>query len=106
MISAEQARQNVERHKAQVSEAKRQRAEIFIKEVVEPAICAASMEGKSEINLNFHDYHDVASEVVGMIHEAGFQTERGRSDDAIRITWYADGTPTRHNTLKAVVVLP
>lgn len=60
MISAEQARQNVERHKAQVSEAKRQRAEIFIKEVVEPAICAASMEGKSEINLNFHDYHDVA----------------------------------------------
>lgn len=106
MISAEQARQNVERYNIQVAEAKRQAAVAFVEKNIEPKILEASMHGKNEVVVNIGDCTDALSEVMGMIHEAGFQTERGRSDSALRITWYTKGTPTHHNAVKAVVVLP
>ena len=106
MISAEQARKNVERYNTQVAEAKRQAAAAFVEKNIEPKILEASMHGKNEVVVNIGDCTDALSEVMGMIHEAGFQTERGRSDSALRITWYANGTPTARNAVKAVVVLP
>lgn len=106
MISAEQARKNVEQHNAEVAKLKVTKAKAFIEKVIEPAIIEVSMHGKNEVVVNIGDCLDSLTEVMGMIHEAGFQTERGRSDDALRITWYANGTPTHHNTVKAVVVLP
>lgn len=106
MISVEQARKNVEHHNAEVAKLKVTKAKAFIEKVVEPAIIEASMHGKNETAVTIGECLDALTEVMGMIHEAGFQTERGRSDDALRITWYANGTPTCHNTVKAVVVLP
>lgn len=106
MISAEQARQNVERYNTQVAKMKVIKAKAFIEKIVEPAIIESSTHDKNEVVVNIGDCLDALTEVMGMIHEAGFQTERGRSDDALRITWYANGTPTHHNTVKAVVVLP
>ena len=106
MISVEQARKNVEQHNAELAKLKVIKAKAFIEKVVEPAITKSSMNGENEVVVNIGDCLDALTEVMGMIHEAGFQTERGRSDDALRITWYANGTPTHHNTVKAVVVLP
>lgn len=107
MISAEQARQNVERYNTQVAEAKRQAATAFVEKNIEPKILEASMQGKRDITVDISQCMEVISDVIGMVHEAGFKTERGRSDAAIRISWYGEGaTPTAHNTLKAVVVLP
>lgn len=104
MISAEQARKNAEHYHEQTAKAKRQRAEEFISGVIEPKIVEASMNGKTEVSVDIGGYMEVMSEVLGMIHEAGFQSERGRSDSAIRICWNANGTATAHNT-RAVVVI-
>lgn len=106
MISAEQARKNVEQYATKAAEAKRRAATAFVEKFIEPQIFEASMQGKNEVVVNIGECTDALSEVMGMIHEAGFQTERSRSDSALRITWYANGTPTSRNTLKAVVVLP
>lgn len=106
MISVEQARKNVEQHNAEIENLKVVKAKAFIEKVVEPAITKSSMNGENEVVVNIGDCLDSLTEVMGMIHEAGFQTQRGRSDDALRITWYANGTPAHHNTVKAVVVLP
>lgn len=105
MISAEQARKNVEHHNAEVAKLKVTKAKAFVEKTIEPAIIEASMHGKNEAVVNIGDCMDALTEVMGMIHEAGFQTERGRSDDALRITWYANGTPAYQNT-RAVVILP
>ena len=107
MISAEQARQNVERYNTQVAEAKRQAAAAFVEKFIEPQILEASMQGKRDIVVDISQCLEVISDVMGIVHEAGFKTERGRSDSAIRITWYGEGaTPTARNAVKAVVVLP
>ena len=104
MISAEQARKNVERYHEKTAQAKRQRAEEFISGVVEPKIVEASMNGKTEVSVDIGGYMEAMSEALGMIHEAGFKSERGRNDSAIRICWNANGTATAHNT-RAVVVI-
>lgn len=107
MISAEQARKNVEQYNDGVAKAKRQAAETFIEKVIEPQILEASMQGKRDIVVDISQCMEVISDVMGIVHEAGFKTERGRSDSAIRITWYGEGaTPTARNAVKAVVVLP
>lgn len=106
MISVEQARQNVERYNTQVSEDKNRAAAAFVEKNIEPKILEASMHGKNEVVVNIGDCTDVRTEVMDMIHKAGFQTERGRSDSTLRITWYANGTPTARTAVKAVVVLP
>lgn len=105
MITAEQARKNVEQHNTKVAELKRQKSEKFLGEVVEPAIVEASMHGKNETCVNFGDYLDVASDILGMISEAGFKAERGRNDAMIRVSWYPVGQETPYATPKAVVVL-
>lgn len=43
MISAEQARKNVEHHNAEVAEAKRQAAAAFVEKNIEPKIMEASI---------------------------------------------------------------
>ena len=107
MISAEQARKNVEQYNDGVAKAKRKAAETFIEKVIEPQILEASMQGKRDIVVDISQCMEVISDVIGIVHKAGFKTERGRSYSAIRITWDGEGaTPTAHNTLKAVVVLP
>lgn len=106
MISAEHARKNVEHHNSEVEKLKKVQAKAFIEKVAEPAIIEASMHGKNEVSVNVGECLESISEIVGMISEAGFVIERGRSDAMLRITWYANGTPTCHNTVKAVVVLP
>lgn len=106
MISAEQARQNVERYNTQVAEAKRQAAAAFVEKNIEPMILEASMHGKRDIVVDISQCMEVISHVIGMVHEAGFKTERGRTAAAIRISWYGGGEATPHNTVKAVVVLP
>lgn len=106
MISVEQARQNVELYNTQISEAKEREAVAFVEKNIEPKILDASMHGKNEVVVNIGGCMDVLTEVIGMIREAGFNTERGRSDSALRITWHANGTPTARNVVKAVVVLP
>lgn len=106
MISAEQARKNVEQFNAQVAEAKRQAAVAYVEKAIEPKIIEASMQGKRDIVVDISQCMEVISEVMGIIHEAGFKTERNRSDSAIQITWYGGAEATPHNTLKAVVVLP
>lgn len=106
MISAEQARKNVEQYTIRDAEAKRQAAAAFVEKNIEPKILEASMHGENEVVVNIGDCTDALSEVMGMIHEAGFQTECSRCDSALRITWYANGTPTARNAVKAVVVLP
>ena len=102
MISVEQARKNVELHNAKVAELKMSQAKAFIEKVVEPAIVEASMHGKSEVVVNIGDCLDSMAEVMGMIQEAGFKTERGRSDDALRITWLSESVVTAR---RAVVVV-
>ena len=106
MISVEQARQNVERYNTQVSEDKRQAAVAFVEKNIEPKILEASMQGKRDVVVDISQCMKAISDVMGIIHEAGFKTERGRSDSTLRITWYANGTPTARNAVKAVVVLP
>lgn len=104
MVSAKQARQNVECYKASQSAEKLLRVNTFIDEVVEPAIYAASTQGKNEIFLNFNDYLNVSSEVINRLHEAGFQTGRGRNDATIRVSWYSNGTPIHRNAGAIVVI--
>ena len=107
MISAEQARKNAEQYNTGVAKAKRKAAENFVEKSIEPQILEASMQGKRDIVVDISQCMEVISDVIGIVHEAGFKTERGRSDSAIRISWYGEGgTPTAHNTVKAVVVLP
>lgn len=103
MISAEQARQNVERYTTQVAEAKRQAAATFVEKAIEPQIVEASMQGKHDIVVDMSQCMEIVSEVMGMIHEAGFKTERSRSDSAVRISWYGEGTTPK--ATRAVVVI-
>jgi hypothetical protein len=105
VISAEQARKNVEQYNAQVAEAKRQAAATYVEKAIEPRILEASMQGKRDIVIDVTQCMDVISEVLGIIHEAGFKTERNRSDSAIQITWYGGAEATPHNSAKAVVVI-
>lgn len=104
MITAEQARKNVELNKVKADEAKRQKAESFINEVVEPRIVEASVNGKSDIKVNISAYLEARTEIMDMIHKAGFETGRGHNDSTIRISWPAPCVATPHNT-RAVVII-
>ena len=79
MISAEQARKNVELHNSKVAAIKRKKAEEYIEKVLEPQIVDASMQGKSDVVVDIGECMEAISEVMGMIQEAGFKTERFRN---------------------------
>ena len=104
MISAEQARKNVELNKVNADEAKRKKAESFINKVVEPRIVEASVNGKSDTKVDISACLEARTEIMDMIHAAGFKTERGHNDSTIRISWLAPGVATPHNT-RAVVII-
>lgn len=105
MISAEQARKNVELNKAKTAEIKQKKAEEFINHVVDPQITEASVRGECNIIIDMMHGMEVISEIIGMIQSAGFVVERGRSDTSVRISWYEPDEATPHNSAKAVVIV-
>lgn len=105
MISAEQARKNVEQYNAGIAEVKRKAATDYVDKVIEPQILEASMKGNQDIVIDISKCMDVLPEVLDIIHNAGFKTERNRSDAAIRITWFGGCGATPYNSAKAVVVI-
>ena len=105
MITAEQARKNVEHHNARVAEAKRQSAMSFIEKVIDPKIIEASTDGKCDISVDITKCSEVASNILGILHEAGFKTEHTRNDSVIQISWGTCKAAPPETTAKAVVVI-